>query len=118
MVRIKRVYAPPSPADGYRVLVDRLWPRGLSKEAARVDEWLKEIAPSPGLRKWFGHDPDRWTEFAKRYRKELEAPERAAALAHLRQTSLDRKTVTLLFGAREETYNHAVLLRDLLNDGK
>ena len=115
MVRIKRVYAPPAPEDGYRVLVDRLWPRGLGKEAAAVDLWLKEIAPSTGLRKWFGHDLERWPDFAQRYRKELKSPERAAALERLRAVGRERQTVTLLFGARDEALTHATLLRDLLD---
>ena len=114
MVRIKRVYAPPAPEDGYRVLVDRLWPRGLAKEAARVDLWLKEIAPSTGLRKWFGHDPERWPDFTRRYREELKAPERVAALDRLRRLRQERETVTLLYGAREESLTHAALLKDLL----
>ncbi len=114
MVRIKRVYAPPAPEDGYRVLVDRLWPRGLAKETAAVDLWLKEIAPSTELRKWFGHDPERWPEFTRRYGVELETSERAAALGRLRGVVRDRRSVTLLFGAREEALTHATLLRDLL----
>lgn len=114
MVRIKRVYAPPAPEDGYRVLVDRLWPRGLAKEAAAVDLWLKEIAPSTELRQWFGHDPGRWPDFTRRYREELKTPERAAALDGLRRLGREQEVVTLLFGAREETLTHAVLLRELL----
>ena len=114
MVRIKRVYAPPAPEDGYRVLVDRLWPRGLAKEVARVDLWLKEIAPSTELRKWFGHDPERWPDFTRRYREELKAPERVAALDRLRRLRQEREAVTLLYGAREEALTHAALLQDLL----
>ena len=114
MVRIKRAYAPALPEDGTRVLVDRLWPRGLAKDAAAVDLWLKEVAPSKELRQWFGHDPARWKSFSAKYRTELKAPERAAALAHLRALGRERGTVTLLYGAREETYNHAALLRGLL----
>ena len=110
----KRVYAPPEPEDGYRVLVDRLWPRGLSKDAAVVDLWLRDIAPSPELRRWFDHDPDRWAEFQSRYRKELRAPERAAALESLAESGRDRPVVTLLFGAREERFNHAVMLCAML----
>lgn len=116
MVRIKRVYHPPAPADGLRVLVDRLWPRGLTKDAAAADEWLKDVAPSHDLRKWFHQDPARWPEFQARYRKELELPEPAAALARLRQAAREHKVVTLLFASREETENHAALLRDLLNE--
>ena len=113
---IKRAYAPPAREDGLRVLVDRLWPRGLAKEAAAVDLWLKEIAPSTALRKWFGHDPALWEGFQGRYRRELEAPERVAALARLRALAAEAETVTLLYGAREERYNHAVMLSALLND--
>ena len=115
MVRIKRVYAPPAPEDGYRVLVDRLWPRGLAKEAAAVELWLKEIAPSTELRQWFGHDPARWPAFAERYRQELETSERAAALERLRRVERERGRVTLLFGARDAALTHAALLRDLLS---
>ena len=115
MVRIKRVYAPPAPDDGLRVLVDRLWPRGLTKEAAAVDLWLKELGPSTELRKWFGHDPARWEAFTARYREELESAERKAALARLRGLSDEHGGLTLLFGAKEEAYNHAVLLAELLN---
>ena len=114
MIRIKRVYAPPAPEDGYRILVDRLWPRGLSKDAAAIDLWLKEIAPSAELRQWFGHDPARWPEFIDRYKSELKTSERVAAFERLRQAERDSGTVTLLFGAREETHNHAALLRRLL----
>ncbi|MDJ0949466.1 MAG: DUF488 domain-containing protein [Alphaproteobacteria bacterium] len=116
MLRIKRVYDPPAVDDGFRILVDRLWPRGLSKEAAAVDLWLKEIAPSAELRTWFGHDPDRWPEFQRRYRDELEAPERAAALDRLRRAQREHGTVTLLFGARNARHNHAVMLCELLEE--
>ena len=114
--RTKRVYAPQDPADGHRVLVDRLWPRGLSKDAAAVDLWLRDIAPSPELRRWFDHDPDRWAEFQTRYREELHAPERAAALESLAEAGREEPVVTLLFGAREERFNHAVMLCALLRD--
>ena len=115
MVRTKRVYAAPEPGDGVRVLIDRLWPRGLSKDAAAVDLWLKEIAPSAELRSWFGHEPERWSEFQNRYRQELAAPERAEALERLRSLVVEREVVTLLFGAREERYNNAVMLSTLLD---
>lgn len=114
MVRTKRVYAAPEPGDGVRVLIDRLWPRGLSKDAAAVDLWLKEIAPSAELRSWFGHEPERWSEFQNRYRQELAAPERAEALERLRSLVVEREVLTLLFGAREERYNNAVLLSTVL----
>jgi uncharacterized protein YeaO (DUF488 family) len=114
--RIKRAYEPPAPEDGFRVLVDRLWPRGLSREAAAIDLWLKEIAPSAELRQWFGHDPERWPEFWVRYRLELRTAERSAALERLRAAEREKGTVTLLFGAREATHNHAAALLELLNE--
>lgn len=115
MFRIKRAYAPATPEDGLRVLVDRLWPRGLAKEAARVDLWLKEIAPSTELRQWFGHDATRWPEFAARYQQELTTPERSAALERLREAARQSAVITLTFAARDEEHNHAKLLSDLLN---
>ena len=117
-IRIKRVYDPPDEADGTRVLVDRLWPRGLRKENATLTLWLKEIAPSPELRKWFGHDPARWTEFSRRYRAELERNDEAVArLADLSK----RGPLTLLYAAHDTLHNHAPVLaaylRDHLKDG-
>jgi uncharacterized protein YeaO (DUF488 family) len=110
--KMRRVYLPPESGDGFRVLVDRLWPRGLTKDAAKIDLWLKEIAPSDGLRKWFGHDPERWEGFAQRYRKELEGmPD---LLAELRRAGKEHATVTLLFGAKDEARNDAVVLLDAL----
>lgn len=107
----KRVYDPAAPTDGHRVLVDRLWPRGLTKARARVDEWLKEIAPSTELRQWFHKDPSRWAEFKSRYRHEL--ADHTEAVAHLR--ALARKgRVTLLYGARDPERNHAVTLMEFL----
>ncbi|MRR37750.1 DUF488 family protein [bacterium] len=112
MVRIKRIYNEPAADDGKRILVDRLWPRGISRDAARIDEWLKEIAPSDELRKWFGHDPARWEEFRERYRRELDA--KTELLDHLR--ALERKeTVTLLFAAKDEERNNAVVLKEMLD---
>jgi uncharacterized protein YeaO (DUF488 family) len=110
-IKLKRVYEPASRADGTRILVDRLWPRGLRKEDAVIDHWFKDLAPSTALRQWFDHDVERWTEFRKRYRAELaEQPE---ALAELR--SLARKgPIILLFGAHDEPHNNAVVLRELL----
>ena len=116
MFQIKREYEPPASEDGFRVLVDRLWPRGLSKEAAAVDEWLKAIAPSAELRRWFGHDPERWAEFKARYREELKSSTRSAALERLRDAARTRGAVTLLFAARDTTYNHASVLLELLHD--
>lgn len=108
---IKRVYEPASPDDGYRVLVDRLWPRGVSKERARLDEWLRDVAPSASLRRWFGHDPARWDEFRRRYAAELAS--HADLLDALRRRAR-RGRVTLLFGARDTEHNDAVALRDIL----
>lgn len=111
MITTKRVYDAPDPADGYRVLVDRLWPRGVTKAAAQLDEWLKDIAPSPELRTWFNHAEVRWSEFARRYRLELAQPE---ALAHLqRLTALaQQQTLTLLYAARADKHNSASIVRD------
>jgi len=108
---VKRVYDDVDQADGYRVLVDRIWPRGLSKEAAHIDEWDRDVAPSTELRRWFGHDPARAQEFSARYRRELEASGAAAALAaRLR----DRSVVTLLYAAKDREHNNAVVLCQLL----
>ena len=110
-LRLKRAYEPPERKDGRRILVDRLWPRGVSKVEAGIDEWMKELAPSTGLRKWFGHDPDRWDEFRRRYATEIHA--HADLLAHLRD--LARKgTVTLVYSARDTLHNDAVVLREVL----
>jgi uncharacterized protein YeaO (DUF488 family) len=111
-VRIKRVYDDAAESDGTRVLVDRIWPRGLTKERAAVDVWLKEIAPSTELRKWFGHDPARWKEFQSRYRKELDR--NTDALTQLREI-IARGPVTLLYGARDEAHNDAVALLGYLD---
>lgn len=110
-IRVKRVYAAPAPDDGMRVLVDRLWPRGLARDKARIDLWLKELAPSTELRKWFNHEPAKWAEFQRRYRQELQ--QQPAALTHAIET-LGTGPVTLLFAAREERYNDAVALRAFL----
>lgn len=112
-LRLKRAYAPPEEDDGARVLVDRLWPRGLTKERAAVDHWAKEVAPSNELRHWFGHRPERWDEFVARYREELESPEAQAELATIRGL-LRNGRVTLLYAAHDEERNNAVALRDLL----
>jgi len=111
-LNIKRVYDAEDPADGTRILVDRLWPRGLTKEKAKVDLWLKEIAPSAGLRKWFGHDPAKWTEFKKRYRAELN--ENTASVSTLKD-QIKKGTTTLVYGAKDEEHNDAVLLREYLS---
>jgi uncharacterized protein YeaO (DUF488 family) len=112
-VQVRRVYDPPEPDDGRRVLVDRLWPRGLSKERADLDDWCKEIAPSTGLRRWYGHDPDRYAEFARRYRAELDEPERAAALARLRELA-GQGRLTLLTATKRSDISEAAVLADLL----
>lgn len=111
-IRLKRVYEPKAEGDGFRILVDRLWPRGLGKDAAAVDLWLKDIAPSADLRRWFAHDPARWEEFQKRYRHELR--QNAAAVAELREQMKAHKLVTLLYGARDTAHNDAVALKDFL----
>ena len=110
-VQIKRAYEPPAPEDGMRILIDRLWPRGVKKETLALDQWMKELAPSTELRQWFGHDPALWTEFRARYVAEL-GPH-AEQIEALR--ALARKgTVTLVYGAHDEAHNNAVVLRELL----
>jgi uncharacterized protein YeaO (DUF488 family) len=114
-IRLKRVYEPVADDDGVRVLVDRLWPRGLSKARAAVDEWAKDLAPSPALRRWFGHDPERWDEFRTRYRAELASPAQRQRLEHLR--ALARQgTVTVLYGARDTEHNGAVVVAEALTE--
>jgi uncharacterized protein YeaO (DUF488 family) len=110
-IQVKRIYEPADPHDGFRVLVDRIWPRGMTKEHARADLWLKEAAPSTALRKWFCHDPAKWEELKRRYAGELDArPEVVAKL--LEEAS--RRRVTLLYSARDEAHNQAVVLREYL----
>lgn len=111
--QIKRVYENPSPVDGYRVLVDNLWPRGLTKEKASVDEWLRDLAPSTALRRWYGHESARWDEFKRRYFAELESEPAAEAVKHLRKLA-KRRRVTLLYGSREEKLNNAAALQEYL----
>ncbi len=111
MVKTKRIYDPPAAGDGTRILVDRLWPRGLTKEDARIDEWLKEIAPSNELRKWFGHDPAKWKEFRSKYLEELR--QQGPLLEELKGKAR-RGTVTLLFAAKDADHNNAVVLKELL----
>ncbi len=110
-IRIKRVYDEPDREDGTRILVDRLWPRGLTKEKAKVDLWLKDVAPSTELRKWFAHDPAKWTEFQTRYRDELKKNKDQLSL--LKQEA-SKGTVTLVYGARDQEHNEAVILQQLL----
>jgi uncharacterized protein YeaO (DUF488 family) len=115
MIHLKRAYEEPSPADGERILVERLWPRGVTKERAAVDLWLKDIAPSPALRKWFGHDPARWKQFEQRYWKELQGNPDAVEL-------LERKSkhgkVTFVYAARDEEHNGALALKEYLERQK
>jgi uncharacterized protein YeaO (DUF488 family) len=113
-VALKRVYEKPARADGTRVLVDRLWPRGLSKARAAVDKWLRDLAPSDALRKWFHARPEAWAVFRKRYLKELARPESAQALDELYRLANQRKQLTLLFASRNQQQNNAVVLKDLL----
>lgn len=110
-VKLKRVYEEPDAADGKRVLVERLWPRGLTKEKAQVDLWLKEIAPSTELRKWFDHDPDKWTEFQKRYRAELAGNDEQVALL---KEAIGKHAATLVYAAHDQEHNAALVLLDFL----
>jgi len=110
-IRLKRVYDPPTGKDGYRVLVDRIWPRGLTKDRAKVDLWLKDIAPSTALRRWFKHDPHKWQEFQTRYYRELEQlPDQ---VQHLKKLA-GSKPLTLLYAAKDTAYNNAVALKSFL----
>lgn len=114
-IRIKRIYAEAAPDDGMRILVDRLWPRGLSKEKAGVDFWAKELAPSSELRRWYGHEPERWPEFKDRYFQELEGhPEAVKELLHYTERGL----VTFLYSSKEERLNNAVALKEYLESLK
>jgi uncharacterized protein YeaO (DUF488 family) len=110
-LQVKRIYEPAATDDGARILVDRIWPRGVTKSAAALTLWLKDIAPSNSLRKWFGHDPERWMEFSSRYRKELDA--NGAPVAHLR-AFLKEGPVTLLYGAHDAAHNQAIVLADYI----
>jgi uncharacterized protein YeaO (DUF488 family) len=111
MIKIKRIYEMPTQDDGFRILVDRLWPRGLSKDKAKVDLWLKEIAPSNDLRKWYAHDPKKWGEFKKKYFKELDLKKE---LVDLILKKIKEGKVTLPFGAREERFNNTVALKEYI----
>jgi uncharacterized protein YeaO (DUF488 family) len=114
-IALKRVYDPASPRDGYRVLVDRLWPRGVSKEAAKLKLWLKDIAPSDELRKWYHARPTQWPKFREKYLEELSSPAAAAALDELHLLAQKQKNVTLLFGSRDVERNNATVLKELLD---
>ena len=114
-VRLKRAYEPPVASDGYRVLIDRLWPRGVRREGARLDEWARELAPSAELRRWFGHDPERFGEFRRRYTAELAGQEEK--LRELRRRARNG-TVTLVYGAHDTEHNDAVVLAEILRSGR
>jgi uncharacterized protein YeaO (DUF488 family) len=113
-VRVRRVYEQPERGDGRRVLVDRIWPRGLTKARAALDEWCKNVAPSAELRKWYSHDPDRFEDFGRRYQVELQEPERAEALEHLRGLAQGGRALTLLTATREPEISEAAVLAELL----
>jgi uncharacterized protein YeaO (DUF488 family) len=116
MIQTKRVYEKPAKEDGFRILVDRLWPRGLTKEKASVDLWMKQIAPSDALRKWFHHEEGDWDEFAKRYKTEL--AKKTDLLNELKKLRKEHGTVTLLFGSKDEKQNQAVILAEILQGKK
>ena len=116
MIQIKRIYEPAEKSDGWRVLVDRLWPRRMKKDEAKVDVWMKEIAPSAELRKWFGHDLERWPEFQKRYRADL--TQKKLMLADLKRMEKQHGKLTLLFGAKDAGHNQAVVLAEALKKQK
>jgi uncharacterized protein YeaO (DUF488 family) len=112
-IAIQRAYEAPSPDDGYRVLVDRVWPRGRSKETLKLDQWARELAPSTELREWFGHDPDRWAVFQQRYRDELDSEEMRKLMQQLVSDSGGQQ-ITLVYGAKDEEHNQAIVLREVL----
>ncbi len=114
-IHLRRIYDNPGAEDGFRVLVDRLWPRGLTREKLAADLWLKEIAPSPGLRRWFGHDPERWEEFRRRYIVELG---RQPELVEQLRERARKSPLTLLYAARDEIHNQAVVLKEYLESGR
>ncbi|HWP93068.1 MAG TPA: DUF488 domain-containing protein [Thermodesulfobacteriota bacterium] len=115
MIKIKRAYDKARKDDGTRVLVDRLWPRGLKKEEIKIDLWLKEIAPSNELRKWFSHDPQRWKEFCKRYKEELKRDEKRDAIKKLVEIA-ERENLILVYGAKDEEHNNAVVVKEFIED--
>jgi uncharacterized protein YeaO (DUF488 family) len=114
-IKLKRAYDKPSSNDGYRILVDRIWPRGISKEAIKIDEWLKDIAPGTQLRKWFGHDPDKWSEFKKRYFEELK--QKNEFLTEIRD-HINHHTVTFVYSAKDDKFNNAVVLKQYIEKNK
>ncbi len=113
MLKVRRVYESKEPGDGIRILVDRLWPRGLRSEQAAVDEWMKEVAPSDELRKWFAHDPEKWAEFKRRYTQDLAAPEKAALLKRIAKLAAGGN-VTLVYAAKDIEHNNARVLEELI----
>ncbi|MDQ2866491.1 MAG: DUF488 family protein [Candidatus Eremiobacteraeota bacterium] len=113
-ISLKRAYDKPAESDGYRVLVDRLWPRGVSKDHLRLDLWAKGVSPSTALRQWFGHDPKRWLEFTKRYKVELKEPEARQAVAEIVDAAGRSSVITLIYGAKDTEHNEAVVLRGIL----
>ncbi|MGM0212492.1 DUF488 domain-containing protein [Enterococcus sp. AZ109] len=114
MLKIKRIYDTVEEDDGYRVLVDRIWPRGMSKDKAAVDEWLKDVAPSNELRRWFSHDPARYPEFAKRYLQELTDDSHQAAFQHLEKLAMKNSQLTMVYSAKDTEHNQAVVLKERL----
>jgi uncharacterized protein YeaO (DUF488 family) len=114
-IRIRRAYDPPLPEDGRRVLVERFWPRGMKKDRLFLNAWLRELAPSDELRRWFGHDPARWQEFRRRYRQELRGTRQQQLLDELTDQA-SRRNVTLIYSAREERFNNAVALREIIEE--
>lgn len=112
MIKIKRAYKPPEESDGFRILIDRLWPRGVSKEKAKLDLWLKDVAPSNELRKWFSHDPSKWQEFQEKYRAELK--NKNQILNEIKDLEKDNETLTLIYSAKDEEHNNAVVLKDVI----
>ncbi len=111
MIKTKRIYDPASPEDGRRILIDRLWPRGIKKEEAKIDEWLRDIAPSTELRKWFSHDPEKWQEFRRRYKRELESK---SELVQSLKATAKKGTVTLVFAAKDTEHVNAAVLKEVL----
>ncbi|MGZ7107681.1 MAG: DUF488 domain-containing protein [Methanobacterium sp.] len=114
MIKIKRIYEIANEDDGFRILVDKLWPRGVSKEKAKLNMWMKEVAPSDELRKWFSHDPDKWKEFKRIYENELN--EKTELLDKIKDIERKNKVITLVYSAKNEEYNNAVVLRHVLNE--
>lgn len=112
-IKIKRIYEPVAEADGYRILIDRLWPRGIKKEGARIDKWLKDIAPTTALRKWFNHEPEKWELFILKYHTEING---SSALKELHSDMLKHPTVTLLFAAKDQQHNHALALMQIIGE--